>query len=119
MAVKSEFKESIPFEARKKEADRIKTRYPDRVPVILERHNKSTLPKEDKKKYLVPNDLTLGQFIYIIRKRIKIPAHQALFLFVNEKLFSSSDVISQVYNSEKDQDSFLYAVYTNENTFGN
>lgn len=37
----------------------------------------------DKKKYLVPSDLTCGQFVYVIRKRLKLPAEKAIFLFVN------------------------------------
>ena len=28
-------------------------------------------------------DLTVGQFIYVIRKRIKLPPERALFIFAN------------------------------------
>ena len=38
------------------------------------------------KKYLVPVDLTIGQFIYVIRNRIEVTPEQALFLFVNDTL---------------------------------
>lgn len=115
----SEFKDSIPFEARKAEADRIKQKYPDRIPCILEKANKSTLKKCDKKKFLVPNNLTIGQFIYIIRKRIKLAPHEAIFLFVNNKiLIPTGSVLESVYSDYKSDDSFLYFVYTNENTFG-
>jgi len=34
----------------------------------------------NRKKYLVPADLTMGQFVYVIRKRIKLPADQAIFV---------------------------------------
>lgn len=40
----------------------------------------------DKKKYLVPADLTVGQFVYVIRKRIKLSPEKAIFIFVNEIL---------------------------------
>jgi GABA(A) receptor-associated protein len=33
---------------------------------------KSDIATIDKKKYLVPADLTVGQFVYVIRKRIKL-----------------------------------------------
>eukprot|EP00494_Astrolonche_serrata_P022400 UN22657 len=34
-------------------------------------------------RFLVPADLTVGQFVYVIRKRIKLQPEQAIFLFVN------------------------------------
>ena len=66
------FKEQHAFEKRTNEANRIKQKYPDRVPIIVEIDEKSNLPQIDKKKYLVPHDLTISQFIYVIRKRIKL-----------------------------------------------
>ena len=78
----------------------------------------NTLPNIDKCKYLVPRDMNLGQFIYIIRKRIQLESHQALFVTVNGVLGSSSTVISELYDNNKDEDGFLYVVYTSENTFG-
>ena len=38
-----------------------------------------SLPSIDKQKYLVPADLTIGQFVYVIRKRIKLSAERAFF----------------------------------------
>ena len=37
-------------------------------------------------RYLVPSDLSVGQFVYVIRKRIKLPPEKAVFLFVNNAL---------------------------------
>ncbi|KAM7261221.1 hypothetical protein ACFE04_026696 [Oxalis oulophora] len=37
---------------------------PERIPVIVERAEKSDIASIDKKKYLVPADLTVGQFVY-------------------------------------------------------
>ena len=42
-------------------------KYPDRVPVIVERLPKAQIGDLDKKKYLVPVDLTIGQFYFLIR----------------------------------------------------
>lgn len=47
------------IEKRKAEANRIRAKYPDRVPVIAEKAQKSDIPDIDKKKYLVPSDLTV------------------------------------------------------------
>lgn len=37
-------------------------------------------------RYLVPADLTVGQFVYVIRKRIKLNAEKAIFIFVDNVL---------------------------------
>ncbi len=74
------------IEKRRLEATRIREKYPDRIPVIAEKDTKSTIPDIDKKKYLVPSDLTVAQFIFVIRKRIELETEQALFLQVNNKL---------------------------------
>lgn len=68
------------------EAARIRERYPDRIPVIVEKAEKSSVPDIDKKKYLVPGDLTVGQFVYVIRRRIKLSPEKAIFVFVKNVL---------------------------------
>lgn len=112
------FKNEYPFEKRKAEADRIRLKYPDRIPVISEKAEKTDIPDIDKKKYLVPADLTMGQFVYVIRKRIKLPADQAIFIFVGNALLPSGALMSQVYKEFADKDGFLYCQYSSENTFG-
>lgn len=37
-------------------------------------------------RYLVPADLTIGQFVYVVRKRIKLSAEKAIFIFVKNVL---------------------------------
>lgn len=112
------FKKSKSENERITESSKIKEKYPDKIPVIVEKQNKSKLPDIDKNKYLVPKELTMGQFIYIIRKRIKLDPTEALFVFTNNVLCNNSVLISEIYNTYKDKDGFLYIVYTSENTFG-
>ncbi|EFC46184.1 autophagy related protein ATG8 [Naegleria gruberi] len=106
------------FEKRQAEASRIRQRYSDRIPVICEKADKSNFPDIDKKKYLVPADLTVAQFVYIIRKRIKIDSTTNIFIFVNNVLPPSATLMSQLYEEQKDDDGFLYVTYNGENTFG-
>ena len=116
------FKDEIPFAMRKEEASRILSKYPDRIPIIIERSEdcSNDIPVVDKKKYLVPNDITTGQFTYIIRKRIELEPEKAIFLFAGEDytIPPSSSLISEIYNNFKDEDGFLYFTYSGENTFG-
>ncbi|KAJ3035538.1 ubiquitin-like protein atg8 [Rhizophlyctis rosea] len=118
MPARSKFKDDHPFEKRKQEAEKIRQKYPDRIPCIVEKAEKSDIATIDKKKYLVPCDLTVGQFVYVIRKRIKLSPEKAIFIFVNNVLPPSSSLLSQVYQEHKDEDGFLYIIYSSENTFG-
>ncbi|XP_033133222.1 autophagy-related protein 8f isoform X1 [Brassica rapa] len=105
-------------EKRSAEAARIREKYPDRIPVIVEKAEKSDIPTIDKKKYLVPADLTVGQFVYVIRKRIKLSAEKAIFIFVDNVLPPTGALMSAVYEEKKEEDGFLYVTYSGENTFG-
>lgn len=66
----------------------------------------------------MPSDLTAGQFVYVIRKRLKLPAEQAIYLFVNGSIPPSAVLLNALYESNKDQDGFLYINYSGEKTFG-
>ncbi|GAA5905632.1 ubiquitin-like protein ATG8 [Sporobolomyces salmoneus] len=116
--VRARFKDEHVFEKRKAEAERIRQKYNDRIPVICEKVEKTDIPTIDKKKYLVPADLTVGQFVYVIRKRIKLEPEKAIFIFVDEVLPPTAALMSQIYEEHKDEDGFLYITYSGENTFG-
>ncbi|KAI3792316.1 hypothetical protein L2E82_06191 [Cichorium intybus] len=116
---KSLFKQEHDLEKRRAEAARIREKYPDRIPVIVEKGERSDVPNIDKKKYLVPADLTVGQFVYVIRKRIKLSAEKAIFIFVDNALPPTGAIMSAIYEEKKDDDGFLYVTYSGENTFGN
>ena len=112
------FKERFSFEIRKSESERILQRYPNRVPVICEKCMMNDIASIDKKKYLVPRDLTMGQFVFIIRKRIKLDPSKAVFLFINNILPPTASLFGTIYEEQKDSDGFLYITYSGENTFG-
>lgn len=115
------FKSEVSFDKRLEESTRVITKYPDRIPIVCEKaDNKknSEIPTIDKKKYLVPNNLTMGQFLYVVRNRMKLPPEKAIFLFVGGTIPPTSAIISQIYNTKKDKDGFLYIEYSGENTFG-
>ncbi|KAL3372655.1 hypothetical protein AABB24_004945, partial [Solanum stoloniferum] len=115
---KSSFKVEHPLERRQAESSRIREKYPDRIPVIVERAEKSDISDIDKKKYLVPADLTVGQFVYVVRKRINLSAEKAIFVFVKNILPPTAALMSAIYEENKDEDGFLYMTYSGENTFG-
>ena len=112
------FKDRHAFHKRQEEAHRIMKKYPNRIPVICECLG-GEVPDIDRKKYLVPSDLSMAEFLYVIRKRIKIKPEQSIYLFVgNSVMVAGAQNIGSVYEEHKDLDGFLYTCYSGENTFG-
>lgn len=67
------------------------------IQVIVEKAPKCRLAHLDKKKYLVPTDLTVGQFYFLIRKRIHLRPEDALFFFVNNVIPPTAATMGQLY----------------------
>ncbi len=116
----SSFKERNPKEKRAQEVARIREKYPDRIPVICERARDCKLPEIDKNKFLVPDDLTVGQFVFVIRQRLKtLSSHVALYLFIDSKIPQTGATLHSLYGNRTDkEDGFLYVTYSGENAFG-
>jgi len=112
------FKSEHPFEKRVETAQKIRTKYPNRIPVIVEKVEGSDVPEIEKKKFLVPDDITVGKLVYEIRKNMKLSADKAIFLFVGNTTPSSSATMDFIYSKYRDEDGFLYVKYSNESTFG-
>lgn len=113
-----DFKRDHPFTARKEEALRVRSRYADRIPVICSKAKHCTVPDIDKHKFLVPEDLTVGQFMYVVRKRMEVNEQRAIYLFVGNVIPPTSMSMQEIYHTHKDEDGFLYVVFSSENTFG-
>jgi GABA(A) receptor-associated protein len=114
-----EFKMLHSFEKRKEESSRINEKYPDKIPLILEKSDTSHLQEISKKKYLMQKDVTVGQFLFIIRKQININETESIFLLVNNSSVPATGAtIGEIYNKHADKDGFLYITYSAQQTFG-
>lgn len=116
------FKDQFPFQKRLDESTRIRNKHPNRIPIICEKLSNVKnvdIPELDKSKYLVTNDLTIGQFLYVIRSKMKLSGEKSIFLFVSNSIYPSSTFMSTIYEKNKDPDGFLYITYSGENVFGN
>lgn len=116
--MKFQYKEQHDYDKRRQEGEKIRQKYPDRVPVIVEKAPKARISDLDKKKYLVPVDLTVGQFYFLIRKRIHLRAEDALFFFVDNSIPPTSTTIGQLYQEHHEEDFFLYMAYSDESVYG-
>jgi GABA(A) receptor-associated protein len=145
-----QYKHEHSLEQRRFESERIRRRYPDRIPVIVQplssspssssssilstslfrsfssssssssSCNEITLGRLENEKFLVPSELSFGQFAYNIRRRLRLRAEHALFFYIG--LYGKQPILSStmemLYNENKDTDGFLYVCYADEKVFG-
>jgi GABA(A) receptor-associated protein len=101
------------------EADRLRAKFPGKIPIFVTRGTTSRdIPDLPKHKFLAPSHLSVGQFIYVIRRHMSLPPEKALFVFVDNTLPTSSSLLSELYATYKSPDGALRLTYTSENTFG-
>lgn len=113
------FFEKHDYDYRLKESERIVSKYNGaKIPVIVEPAHGSGSPGIDKNKYICPGDITLGQFIHLIREKINMRPEQSIIVFANASLPCISTVMSDVYEEHKTACGFLRLTYTIESTFG-
>ncbi|CDI79851.1 microtubial-binding protein, putative [Eimeria acervulina] len=120
-------RDEISFEKRTAEAHRIRAKYPNRIPVICEKAPRSDLPVIEKKKFLVPMNMLVGEFKYIIHKHINqcassqgspLTHEKTIYLFVENTAPKAGALIQEVYEQHVADDGFLYVEYSAENTLG-
>ena len=102
----------------RKEVFIVTEKYPNYIPIVV-------TPKSDeikllRHKFLVGGDITVGQFVSIIRKKIKnFKSSESIFLLINNTLVPSTKLLSSVYHEPSDPETnMLYIVLCKENTFG-
>ena len=65
---------------------------PTASPSSAKRSKNPTSRPSTRRNISSPADLTVGQFVYVIRKRIKLSPEKAIFIFVDEVLASHGRV---------------------------
>ena len=129
------FRETFTHDKRLEVSSKIQQKFPDRVPVIVERSlTERTLPDIMQRKFLIPSDATAGKLQHEVRKQIAIAPHQAIFIFMENcggdggnntttttaqfTMPNASTTLSELYTRYHHADGFLYVTYTGESTFG-
>jgi GABA(A) receptor-associated protein len=93
------------------EAIKLREKYPDRIPVVVNTTDDLVI---NRSKYLVPQDLTLGEFIIVLRKRINIKACEAIYMFINGKIYPSNMQLKTICG----ENNFINVSVAKESTFG-
>ncbi|KAL6480474.1 hypothetical protein AOLI_G00059250 [Acnodon oligacanthus] len=114
------FKQRKCLATRKDEVCTIRSKFPNKLPVIVERYiREKQLPLLDKTKFLVPHELTMGQFLCLLRSKIALEASQTLYLLISGKsMCCMTASMAEIYSQHRDPDGFLYMTYASQDMFG-
>ena len=113
------FKKQVDLETRKKQNKELIKRNPKKIPIILEKDPKCKLIPIKKTKFMIEKNSTVSKLIQSIRILMKIPQEEGLFLSAKGKYtLTGQKIIGDIYNTYKDEDGFLYIMYTTELIFG-
>lgn len=104
----------------KEESNRIMIKYPGYYPIYCYSHDVDL----SKNKYLVGGTMSFGQFIYVVKKKLKLRPEEALFFIIKNKddeiVPSNNDFISSIWTNNCHPDlGCIYVQIIKENTFGN
>lgn len=110
------FQNDFTLEERTKEAKKMRSIYPDKIPIFIE--SRGNIPQVDQYKYLIPEDFTVSQLLCFIRNKFTLTPEIGIYLLVDNKIPSSNQLMSQVDQQYRSADFFLYVCVCGENTFG-
>lgn len=92
------------------------------VPVYIEGENVTDSEAANKlnaAKFNISREITIYQFLQIIRRKMIIPPTKGLYLFVNNsEIIPTHKTIGQIYDKFVSDDKHLYITYAFEETFG-
>ena len=99
---------------------KIRNKYPDKIPIfVLKSKTDKILPEINVNKFVVPAEITIGELMNVVRKKISLKPETSMFFFVNENVMPCvSDRIGELYEKYKNEDDLLLIYYCGENTFG-
>ncbi|CAB4306226.1 unnamed protein product [Prunus armeniaca] len=90
---------------------------PDWVPVAVEKDARSDIAEIDVKKYLVPKDALLGDFIAYVRMWIFLKKKKPIFVFFKNTEPPTGASMGAIDEENTDEDGFLHMTYSGNDTF--
>ena len=104
------------FNENRELSKRLKSKYPNRIPVLVKSQNETITLK--KHKFLPTKDSTFANFLYFLRQYVDLNSKQSIVAFANNTLIPVSSTMGDLYKIHTNDDGFLYIHITKENTFG-
>ena len=115
-SVEPQYKNNFSLIERKNTFKGINEKYPNKIPIICEKHPKSKLNKIEKTRFLINNEMTLNEFKLLIEKYFFDKSE--IYIFINDKFIHANLPMKELYNKYKDDDdNFLYCFYSETDDF--
>ena len=115
-SVEPQYKNNFSLIERKSTFKGINEKYPNKIPIICEKHPKSKLNKIEKTRFLINNEMTLNEFKLLIEKYFFDKSE--IYIFINDKFIHANLPMKELYNKYKDDDdNFLYCFYSETDDF--
>ena len=108
--IKNFFEEETPEQRMIRLSKRIRENNPEKIPVLIKTKNL----KISKEKFVVSKDTTLGNFTKAIRKYVEISEKDALFLLIDNLLYTPNKTFKEIDTKEP----YLTIVLCKEETYG-
>ena len=117
---------SLETQFSKKKIEELLRKYPDRIPIVI---SSKTFKSHNINRFIVPVDMTITQFMVILRNKTKLKEMEAIFIFVKDCngknkdkttdiLAPVSETLGSLYNKYKDEKLILNLFYEKEDVFG-
>lgn len=108
--------QKYPLGKRKKMFSIAQEKHPNKILVVCECD--LNINDETIYRFALTGDMKFAEFFMNIRKRISVNKIEGLYGLCNNKLICGSQILSKIYNENKNEDGFLYILICKENTFG-
>ena len=88
-----------------------------KIPLILEKEESSNLPEIEINNYVLPKNITVGEFMVYLRKKCFNLNKENMFIFISKSNYvpKLEEKMSDLYEKFKDNDGFIYCKYTTKN----
>lgn len=107
------------FKERCDHFEQIKLKYPDRIPIIIEKSEKcKELEALQHSSLLVHKNTPMVDIIRTIKNNLKLEPTKSIYIMVGNYAPMLGESVESIYNRHKAPDGFLYIVYLTQNTFG-
>ena len=107
------------IQERQNDIAKINLKYPEQICIYVDKYEKcNNIKNLENHKYLSPKTMILAQFMYVIRQRLVLEKNVGLIFFINNMVPSPQATLGELYEKNKNDDGFLYIIYTGENCFG-
>lgn len=115
-AAQARFRDLYTFETRLAESHKLRTKHPDRYPVIVERDPRAILPLVVKKMEFLPQgNVSLNRLMLRVPPELEIGRQAPLAVMVeNGPMVSGDSSIGVLYEQFRHRDGFLYLLFSGD-----